>query len=175
MSLALTIARPYARAAFALARQAGDMPGWSASLSVSAQIAADPRIVALVSLPALDRSEAVSLLAPPSCDETFRRFLDVLAENDRLALLPEIASQYEQLRAEAEHVVHARVVSATPLSTEEQSKIEQALRKRMNADVTLQLSVDPALIGGAVIDTGDTVIDGSLRSKLARLETALTQ
>ena len=174
MSLALTLARPYARAAFALARQAGDLPAWSAALAVSAQIAADPRIGALVAHPALDRSEAAGLVAPPSCHASFLQFLDVLAENDRLALLPEISGQYEQLRAEAERLVRARVVSATPLSADEQSKIEQALRKRFNAEVTLELSVDPELIGGAVIDTGDVVIDGSVRSKLARLETVLT-
>jgi F-type H+-transporting ATPase subunit delta len=174
MSLALTLARPYARAAFALARQAGALPGWSAALSVSAQLAADPRIGALVAHPALERAEAAGLVAPPSCDATFLQFLDVLAENDRLALLPEIAGQYEQLRAEAERTVRARVTSATPLSAEEQSKIEQALRRRFNADVSLELAVDPTLIGGAVIDAGDVVIDGSLRSKLARLETALT-
>ena len=174
MSLALTLARPYARAAFALARQAGALPGWSAALTVSAQLAADPRIAALVAHPALDRAEAAGLVAPPSCDAAFLQFLDVLASNDRLTLLPEIAGQYEQLRAEAERVVRAKVTSATPLSGEEQAKIEQALRRRFNADVALETAVDPALIGGAVIDAGDVVIDGSLRSKLARLETALT-
>ena len=74
----------------------------------------------------------------------------------------------------AERTVRAKVTSATPLSADEQAKIEQALRRRFNADVALETAVDPALIGGAVIDAGDVVIDGSLRSKLARLETALT-
>jgi F-type H+-transporting ATPase subunit delta len=174
MSQALTLARPYARAAFALARQAGALPAWSAALAVSARIAADPRIAALVAHPGLARAEAAGLVAPPACDATFLQFLDVLAENDRLALLPEIAGQYEQLRAEAERVVRAKVTSATPLSDAEKAKIEQALRRRFDADVALELAVDPSLIGGAVIDAGDVVIDGSIRSKLARLETALT-
>lgn len=174
MSLALTLARPYARAAFALARQAGALPAWSAALATSARIAADPRIAALVAHPGLERAEAAGLVAPPGCDATFLQFLDVLAENDRIALLPEIAGQYEQLRAEAERVVRAKVTSAAPLSDEEKAKIEQALRRRFDADVALELAVDPELIGGAVIDTGDVVIDGSIRSKLARLETALT-
>ncbi len=174
MSQALTLARPYARAAFALARQAGALPQWSAALAVSAQLAADPRLNALIAHPGLDTGEAAGLVAPPSCDAVFLKFLDVLAENDRIALLPEIAGQYEMLRAEAERVIRARVTSATALSTDEQAKIEAALRRRFNTDVALELTVDPTLIGGAVIDAGDVVIDGSIRSKLARLETALT-
>jgi F-type H+-transporting ATPase subunit delta len=174
MSQALTLARPYARAAFALARQASALPQWSAALSVAAQLAADPRIAALIAHPNLGSAEAAGLVAPPSCDAAFLQFLDVLAENDRIGLLPEIAGQYERLRAEAEHVVRAKVTSATALDDAERSKIEQALRRRFNAEVALELVVDPALIGGAVIDTGDLVIDGSVRSKLARLTTALT-
>jgi F-type H+-transporting ATPase subunit delta len=174
MSQALTLARPYARAAFALARQAGALPQWSAALSVAAQLAADHRIAALIAHPSLGTAEAAGLVAPPSCDATFLQFLDVLAENDRIGLLPEIAGQYEQLRAEAERVVRARVTSAVALDEAERGKIEQALRRRFNADVALELAVDPELIGGAVIDAGDVVIDGSVRSQLARLGTALT-
>ena len=174
MSQALTLARPYARAAFALARQAGTLPQWSSALAVAAQLAADPRIAALIAHPSLGGGEAAGLVAPPSCDATFLQFLDGLAENERIALLPEIAGQYERLRAEAERVVRAKVTSATPLDEAERAKIEQALRRRFDADVALDLVVDPSLIGGAVIDTGDVVIDGSVRSKLARLATALT-
>lgn len=175
MNQALTLARPYARAAFALARQAGALPQWSAALSVSAQLAADPRLKALIAHPGLDTGEAAGLVAPPSCDAVFLKFLDVLAENDRIALLPEIAGQFDALRSEAERVIRVRVTSATALSDDERSKIEAALRRRFNTDVVLELTIDPDLIGGAIIDAGNVVIDGSIRSKLARLETALTQ
>ena len=174
MSQALTLARPYARAAFALARQAGTLPQWSASLGVAAQLAADPGIAALIAHPNLGAGEAAGLVAPPACDAMFLQFLDVLAENDRIGLLPEIAGQYERLKADAEHVVRAKVTSATALDESERSKIEAALRRRFNADVALEMAVDPGLIGGAVIDAGDVVIDGSVRSKLARLATVLT-
>lgn len=174
MSQALTLARPYARAAFALARQAGTLPQWSASLAVAAQLASDPRIAALIAHPNLGAGEAAGLVAPPACDATFLQFLDVLAENDRIGLLPEIAGQYERLKADAEHVVRAKVTSATPLDASERGKIEEALRRRFKAEVALEMAVDPSLIGGAVIDAGDVVIDGSVRSKLARLATVLT-
>ena len=131
MSLALTLARPYARAAFALARQAGALPGWSAALSVSAQLAADPRIAALVAHPALERAEAAGLVAPPSCDAAFLQFLDVLAANDRLALLPEIAGQYEQLRSEA----HASLGDLAHMldETELIDLVEEAARDALRA------------------------------------------
>lgn len=175
MSQAFTLARPYARAAFALAKERGNLGDWSKALSVATRLSADPRVMALVEHPSLAAADAAGLVVPPGdLAPNFLQFLSVLAENRRLLLLPQIATLFEELRAEAERVVRARVTSATPLSTEERAKIEQALRRRFNSDVSLELAVDPTLIGGAVIDTGDVVIDGSLRSKLARLEAALT-
>src|SRR5690606_28414487 len=104
---------------------------------------------------------------------SFGRFLALLADNGRLALLPEIAGLYEELRAEAERVVKARVTSAAELPAGELDKLKEALRRRFGRDVEVETAVDPALIGGAVIDAGDVVIDGSLRGKLERLQGAL--
>jgi F-type H+-transporting ATPase subunit delta len=123
--------------------------------------------------PRLSADNAVMLLSSPDAGETVRRFLAMLADNGRLALLPEIAGLYEELRAEAERVVKARVTSAAELPAAELDKLKQALRRRFGRDVELETAVDPALIGGAVIDAGDVVIDGSLRGKLERLQTAL--
>ena len=173
MSQALTLARPYARAAFATARDEGTFAPWSDALAFSAHVAADPRVAALLSNPELDRGEAVALLAPESSSETFGRFLAILANAHRLPLLPEIAGMYDQLRAEAEHVVKATVTSATDLSGAELDAIKAALRKRFGCEVDVTTAVDASLIGGAVIDAGDVVIDGSLKGKLSRLQTAL--
>ena len=152
MSQALTLARPYARAAFAIAREGGKFAPWSDALAFSAQVAGDPRVAALLLNPALHQDQAVTLLAPPAAEADYQRFLGLLADAQRLALLPEIAGLYEQLRAEAEHVVKATVTSATDMSPAE---------------------LDASLIGGAVIDTGEMVIDGSLKGKLARLQNSL--
>jgi F-type H+-transporting ATPase subunit delta len=175
MSQALTLARPYARAAYALARDAGAAPQWSDALAFASQVAADPRVQALLGHPHLGRADAVALLSPESSSPAFGDFLALLADNRRLPLLPEIAGLFEELRADAERIVKAKVTSATALQASELDGIKAALKRRFGREVELQTAVDESLIGGAVIDAGDVVIDGSLRSKLARLQTALAQ
>ena len=173
MSQALTVARPYARAAFAVARDEGKFAAWSDALAFSARIAADPRVADLLLDPELARAAAVALLAPPSLDETYGRFLALLAESGRMPLLPEISALYEQLRAEAEHVVHATVTSAEALPGDELDKLVASLKRRFGSEVQVRTAVDPSLIGGAVIAAGDVVIDGSIKGKLSRLQSAL--
>ncbi|KAB7765872.1 F0F1 ATP synthase subunit delta [Xanthomonas maliensis] len=173
MSQALTLARPYARAAFAIAREGGKFASWSDALAFSAQVAGDPRVAALLLNPALRQDQAVTLLAPQAAGEDYLRFLALLAEAQRLPLLPEVAGLFEQLRAEAEHVVKATVTSATAMSQAELDAIATALKKRFGREVDITTAVDASLIGGAVIDTGDMVIDGSLKGKLARLQSSL--
>ncbi|MGH8030905.1 MAG: F0F1 ATP synthase subunit delta [Luteimonas sp.] len=175
MSQSLTLARPYARAAFSLARDNGRAAAWSDALGFAAHVAADPRVAALLGNPQLQHADAVTLLSPDGADAQFGNFLALLADNRRLALLPEIAGLFAELRAEDEHVVKAKVTSATELPVGELDTITAALRKRFGRDVEIETSVDAALIGGAVIDAGDVVIDGSLRGKLSRLQTALAQ
>ena len=173
MSQALTLARPYARAAFALARDNGSYAPWSNALAFAARVAADPQVVGLLGSPKLGNADAVSLLAIDDASEQMRSFLALLADNRRLALLPEIAGLFEELRAEAERVVKARVTSATALGNGELEGIKAALNKRFGREVEIETSVDASLIGGAVIDAGDVVIDGSLKGKLGRLQAAL--
>ena len=173
MSQALTLARPYARAAFALARDTGKLAGWSDALGFAARVAADPRVVALLGHPRLGRDDAVALLAPDGVDPAFADFLGLLFDNRRLALLPEISGLYDELRLESERVVKAKVTSAAVLPTTELESIKAALKQRFGREVEIETDLDPSLIGGAVIDAGDVVIDGSLRGKLERLQTVL--
>jgi len=173
MSQALTLARPYARAAFALARDNGSYAPWSNALAFAARVAADPQVVGLLGSPKLGNADAVSLLAIDDASEQMRSFLALLADNRRLALLPEIAGLFEELRAEAERVVKARVTSATALGNGELEGIKAALKKRFGREIQIETAIDASLIGGAVIDAGDVVIDGSLKGKLGRLQAAL--
>ncbi len=175
MSQAFTIARPYARAAFALAKESGELDDWSKALAVAAQLSNDPRVASLFGHPSLASADAAGLVAPPGdLGAGFLRFLAVLAESRRLALLPEISALFEAFRAEAQKIIRAKVTSATPLDDAALAKLRASLRARFQQDVELETFIDEALIGGAVIDAGDVVIDGSLRSRLARLEAALT-
>lgn len=185
MSQALTLARPYARAAYAIARDNRAAPQWSEALGFAALAAADPRVHSLLAHPQLGRGDAVALLSPPAAgnapapdlfgSDLFGNFLALLADNRRLPLLPEIAGLFEQLRADAERIVKARITSATTLPAAELESIKVALKRRFGREVELTTAVDASLIGGAVIDAGDVVIDGSLKSKLSRLQSALAQ
>ncbi|GAB1406917.1 F0F1 ATP synthase subunit delta [Thermomonas brevis] len=177
MSQALTLARPYARAAFAVARDAGALPAWSDALALSARVAADPQVAGLLGDPKLSRADVGTLLAPvpgaQGADAAYANFLGLLFENRRLGLLPEIAGLFDELRFEAERVVRAKVTSAAALGEAELATIKAALKRRFGREVEVEASVDESLIGGAVIDAGDVVIDGSIRGKLERLQTAL--
>lgn len=174
MSQAITLARPYARALFLLAKEAGLLKSVSESLSFSAQASAVPELATLLGNPRVSDAQLLDLLSPVEANETMQRFLTVLAENNRLALLPEVSELFEQLRAESERVLKANITSAVALSDAELSKLTDALKKRFGRDVEVQTAVDASLIGGSIIDTGDLVIDGSVRNKLARLNAGLT-
>lgn len=174
MSQALTLARPYARAAFSVAREAGALPAWSAALGFAARVAAEPQAAALLGNPKLTRADVVALLSPEGAQDAFHNLLGLLFDNRRLGLLPEIAGLFDELRFEAERVVRAKVTSAAALADAELETIKAALRKRFGREVEVETAIDASLIGGALIDAGDIVIDGSIKGKLERLQSALT-
>ena len=172
-----TIARPYAKAAFEYARGANDFAAWSQALARLAEIVADPRVAALTKSPqwsAEDVANFVIDIAGASLNAGLQNFVRVLAENRRLLLLPEIAAHFELLRAQFENTVDVEVVSAVPLDAAQTEKLKHALDKRLKAQVRMKNSVDSSLLGGAVIRAGDLVIDGSLKGRLERLRTELT-
>ena len=173
MSQALTLARPYARAAFNAARDEGRIKAWSDALAFAARVAGDPQAGTALKHPQLTSRLAAQLLVLDANDATFVRFVEMLADNRRLELLPEIAGLFEQLRAEAERIVKARVRSATTLGDADLAAIRDGLRRRFGRDVEVETELDPSLIGGAVIEAGDVVIDGSVKGKLERLQSAL--
>ena len=175
MSEALTLARPYARAAFAIAREHGRLAQWSQALGFSAFAAALPTVKNALHDPRVGVAVINELLSPPGeADENFQKFLAVLSDNRRLTLLPEIAALFDELKADAERVVKASVSSAKTLDAAELTQLRNALKKRFDREVEITAQVDESLIGGAVIHTGDIVIDGSIKTKLARLHASLT-
>ena len=156
MSQALTLARPYARAAFAIARDANALPAWSDALAFAARVAADPSVAALLGNPGLTQADATTLLAPDGADALFGNFLGLLFENRRLSLLPEITGQFDELRFEAERVVKAKVTSAVALPASELDTIKAALAKRFGREV----EVAPA--SGETPDDGVVQLDEQL-------------
>jgi F-type H+-transporting ATPase subunit delta len=174
-SQAFTFARPYARAAFSLAREQNRLAPWSQALGFSAIAASLPDVNAALNDPRIAASVIIELLSPAGdLDPAYQQFLQVLSENRRLMLLPEIAAMFDELKAEAERVVKANVTSAKALNAAELTQLRDALKKRFSREVELTANVDESLIGGVVINTGDVVIDGSIKTKLARLQASLT-
>jgi F-type H+-transporting ATPase subunit delta len=172
-----TIARPYARAAFEEARDAGKLPLWSEALRTAAVVVQDGRIQDLLGNPAVSAGELAQLLidlSGPGLDENGRNFLRMLADNHRLAFLPEISALFEHFKDEAEGVIDVTVTSAVPLEDAQRTTLAAALERRLARQVRLQCEIDPHLIGGAVVRAGDLVIDGSVRTRLDRIAYQLT-
>ena len=172
MAEAITIARPYANAAFDIANEKVDLKTWSGFLAVMAQSVVDEGIEAMIASPSISDEQVISILvdiAGELVTTEGRHFLALLAENKRLPILMDIAVIFEQLRAEAEQVMTAEVSSARALTPEQEANIAKALKKRTGRDVTLSVEVDESLLGGAIIRAGDLIIDGSALGKLNRL------
>jgi F-type H+-transporting ATPase subunit delta len=173
----LTIARPYARAAFAEARADKALEPWSAALTVGAQAVQDPRVATLLGNPHVTPEELAQLMisiAGKGLGAHGENFVRTLAANRRLAYLPEIATQFDTLKDLAEGVADVTVTSAAALSQAQQQQLAAALEKRLKREVRLHCEIDPDLIGGAVLRCGDLVIDGSLRTRLDRIAYELT-
>ena len=168
----LTVARPYAKAAFAQAKADGQLAAWSTALERAALAVADPRIRALFGSPKASAPQLASLMtdiAGEGLDERGRNFLALVAESKRLPFLPEISQIFDSLKANEERVVDVHITAATALPEAEAAQLTAALAKRFDRQVRVESSVDPSLIGGAVVRAGDLTIDGSLKARLARL------
>ena len=223
MAEPITIARPYARAAFQSASAASALAPWGQFLSRAAAWVRNAQIEPLIGDPRVPPAQLIGLLqelsragAPESADgpsvreagagrargaqiggaqahaqsqsqppvqptltsqqlqEEQHNFLALLAHNARLPLLPEIAVQYQELRAEAEHIADVEVSSAQALSGEQSAALKGALERRLGRAVRLHETVDASLLGGAVVRFGDFVVDGSLRRRVERLAASVT-
>lgn len=184
MSDSGAVARPYARAIFDLANAAGQLDAWSRGLAAAAAVTGDKAAREYLGRPELGvakRGEFVGTLAKalPGADvlgtKEGQNLLHLLAENDRLGALAEIAKQFDALKAEQENKVKVRLVSAAPVDAAQAEKISGALGKKLGRKVELELEVDAALIGGAVVRAEDMVIDDSLKTRLQRLASALIE
>ncbi|MBW4935014.1 F0F1 ATP synthase subunit delta [Marinobacter sp. F4206] len=171
-----TLARPYAKAAFKAAQEHEQLADWSQVLTVAGQVTANEDIRQLLANPGLEESKKAELIlevAEDGVNDQIRNFFAVLAENRRLTLLPEIAALFNMYRADLERTVDIEVTAAYELTDEQQQKLAQALSTKLERKVSVAASMDKSLIGGAIIRTGDLVIDASVRGKLTKLADAL--
>ena len=172
----LTLARPYAKAAFAYASEQNATDAWSNALQLLSAAVQDEAFSAYLNRPELTPAEQVGLFAKVLGNEqtaAVSNFLTLLADNGRLALLPEIETEYEQLKSQNNKTVDVVIESAFPLDSVQEQKLAHALEKRLNSAVKVTVEVNPALIAGVVIRAGDQVIDDSALSKLEKMRTRL--
>ena len=172
-----TAARPYAKAAFELAKNSGNFAGWSERLTFLDAIVSDSTVAAALDDPnrtATDRANLVAGIAGDRLDAEGSNMVSLLAENNRLPLLGDIGEIYEEMRAEEEGVLDANVTSAMALDDNYKQKLADALQRKFNKRINIIETVDDSLIGGAIIRAGDVVIDGSIKGRLAQLNSDLS-
>ncbi|GAB1367461.1 F0F1 ATP synthase subunit delta [Azonexus hydrophilus] len=175
MAESVTIARPYAEAAYRLAKESGAQGLWSQRLQRLALIAQDKEMTEVMTNPRLSTEQVAELFISLSADSDaiLANFVRTLAENRRLALLPEISRLFELAKSQEEGVQEAVVYSAFPIDDAQVAALLQQLEPRFGTRLTARVEVDPSLIGGVRVTVGDQMLDASVRGKLDAMAVAL--
>ena len=176
MANTTTIARPYAKAIFELALTHQNLQVWSSLLMLWAQFTEATEVQDYLNNPNVALEAKTSLLMDvvgKQDSPMALNLIQILAHHKRLGIFPELLLQYQALREDFEKTLMVQVRSFTALSNEEEARLKTSLAKRLNRDIGLHVMIDPTLLGGAVIQAGDLVIDGSLLGKLNKLGAAL--
>jgi F-type H+-transporting ATPase subunit delta len=176
MAESVTIARPYALAVFRLAREAGTQTVWSERLQRLSVIVQDPEMAKVVGNPKFSAGQVADLFISLFSEEKSQelaKFVGVLAENERLSVLPEIREIYEQLKSADEGIEDAVITSAFPLDDAQLNNLMTELEAHFGTRLEPHLKVDARLIGGVRVAVGDRILDASVRGKLDAMSTAL--
>ncbi|HRE18564.1 MAG TPA: F0F1 ATP synthase subunit delta [Rhodocyclaceae bacterium] len=176
MAESVTIARPYAEALFRTAKESGKIAAWSESLALFAQVAANPEARAVIGHPNVTAAQLVDLFrsaAGKAVDAELSNFIQLLADNDRLAFLPEIAGHFEAYKRDEEGTQEAEIFSAFAIDDKQVKALTPQLEAHFKTKLQTAVTVDPSLIGGIKVVVGDRVLDVSVRGKLDAMATAL--
>lgn len=176
MAEIVTIARPYAEAVFRLAQEKSKLADWSVQLASLSAYAANGEIAACLANPGLtagQKADLVNSLLGKGVDGDLASFIQVLASSDRLSILPEIASFFEQLKAAGEGVKDAVIHSAFAMSDADSAALLPSLEAHFQAKLRPRVQLEPELIGGIKVVVGDRVLDASVRGRLDAMATAL--
>lgn len=176
MAEAITVARPYAEAVFRLALESKDLSQWSKILQIAAEIAQDDQIKLLIGNPlvsAMQLSELILEIGGKKFTQEARNFIKLMVENKRVHVMPQVMELFEQLKAQHEGVLEAKIITAFKLESGQLDKLVTDLEKKFNRKVEAQVSVDPEIIGGVKVEIGDEIFDASVRGKLEAMTIAL--
>jgi F-type H+-transporting ATPase subunit delta len=178
MAELVTVARPYAEAAFKTALEKGELEPTGEGLTFVAAVASDERMRSVVSNPRVSSQQKKDLflvVAGDRANGSVRNLVSMLVDNHREALLPSIAEQFEALKRDHERVLHAKVTSAQALNDAQLAEIVSSLERQYGRKIEAELEVDPELLGGARVQIGDQVIHASVRDALAQMAAALAR
>ncbi len=176
MAESVTIARPYAEALFRTAKESGKLAKWAGQLDLLGQVAANPEARAAIGDPNVAAAQLVDLFRSAcgtAISAELSNFIQLLSNNDRLGLLPEIAGLYESYKQAEEGTKQAEIVSAFPIDDSQVKSLVPQLEAVFKSKLEPSVSVDPELIGGIKVIVGDQMLDASVRGKLDAMATAL--
>ena len=171
-----TCARPYAKAAFKLARDINQLDEWSQMLTLCASVSRRDAVDKMLNDPSLSTAEKAKSfinLCDGSLSEEVEKYIRILSDKKRISLLPQIDALFEQMKAKHQGYQDVVVASAFPLTEKQQEDISRKVSERLGRSVRMHLRIDTDLIGGVVVKAGDLVIDGSVRTRLGKLADAM--
>ncbi len=175
MSEFITVARPYAKAAFDFAVEQNSVDRWQDMLAFAAEVTRNDLVSDMISGALAPETLSAHFIdiCGDQLDEHGQNLIRVMAESGRLIVLPEVLEQFLQLRALQEATIEVDVTSASTLNDEQLAKIATAMEKRLSRKVKLNCNIDKSVMAGVIIRAGDMVIDGSIRGRLERLADVL--
>lgn len=176
MAEAITVARPYADAVYKLAVANNSLSQWSKMLQLAAEIAEDEQVKLLIGNPVVSAKQLGDIfleIGRSKFNAEARNLMMLLIENKRIVVLSQISQLFEQLRAQHEGVLEAKIVSAFAMENRQLKKLVEDLEQKFKRKIEAQVSIDPELIGGIKVEVGDEILDASVRGKLEAMAVAL--
>ncbi|MDV6340374.1 MAG: F0F1 ATP synthase subunit delta [Nitrosomonadaceae bacterium] len=176
MAEAITVARPYAEAVYKHAVANDSLSQWSKILQLAGMIAEDNDMRSLIGNPIISAKQLGEIfleIGKSKFNSEARNLVMLLAENKRISILPQISQLFEQLKAQHEGVLEAKIASAFALEGKQLKKLVDDLEQKFKRKIEAQVSVDPELIGGIKVEIGDEILDASVRGKLEAMAIAL--
>ena len=167
-----TLARPYAEAVFELAVAANNFDEWSNNLNFLETVVKDPTITAVITKPEIGKDTVTRILldiGDEYLSELGKNLVKILVDNHRLPVTPQIAHQYEQLKAQHQGHIQVEIASAYPVEPQQQQEIQTILQQRFDKIVDINTTIDKSLLGGWLVRAGDEIIDLSIKGHLQRL------